>query len=77
MKTSWCSMCKANVDETGRIIEASVPDATGVSDTPEHWCETHNKPQYLIRDPYAWEIDDEEVMMWLCEDCEQDRCDDI
>ena len=43
----------------------------------EHWCERHSKPQHLTRDPYKWEIYNEEVMLWLCDDCEQERADDI
>lgn len=43
----------------------------------KYWCEEHDKEEFLIFDPYQAEIYNEEVEMWLCEDCEQRRRDDI
>jgi hypothetical protein len=31
----------------------------------------------IRRDPYAWDVNGEEVMMRICDDCYEQRCDDI
>jgi hypothetical protein len=42
-------------------------------------CRTNPSPPVvpLVRDPFCWEIYDEEVLVYLCEDCHQERADDI
>jgi hypothetical protein len=43
-------------------------------------CDGCHKEKEDVRsclDPYAKEINDEEIDMNLCEDCYQNRCDDI
>ena len=43
----------------------------------ERICPIHNKPERLVLDPFVLEVHKEELEMWLCEDCEQERRDDI
>lgn len=31
----------------------------------------------LVRDPFIWEIYDEEVLVHLCDECFGERCDEI
>lgn len=43
----------------------------------EHWCLEHGKEEFLIIDPFRAEVYDETVYEWFCEDCEQERREDI
>lgn len=40
-------------------------------------CTRHDKPERWVVDPYQADIDGVIEYMWLCEDCEQNRADDI
>jgi len=43
----------------------------------EELCPTHNKPMYWDDDPYQREINDRQVEMQGCDDCFQDKRDNI
>lgn len=38
-----------------------------------HWCIDHDKPERLQADPFRKEVYAENYMMWLCEDCLDER----
>ena len=55
---------------------SAVPTRKG--DVPKGKCDDCGAPgaEYTTC-PYAEEINDEEIWLWLCDDCYQERCDDI
>lgn len=41
------------------------------------FCHKENPDVYERRDPYLFDVENEEVMVAICDDCYSDRCDDI